>query len=46
LLERVTATIAELEVVQAQEKVTTAKRVADLVRGDVAQLVMAMVNRE
>ena len=51
VLERVTATIAELEVVQVREKVTTAKRVdenqvAELVRGDVAQLVKTAANPE
>jgi len=46
LLERLAATIAELEVVQVREKVTTAKRVDDLVQGDVAQLIMATANRE
>jgi len=46
VLERVTARIAELEIVQVREKVATAKRVdenpvAELVRGDVARRVMA-----
>ena len=46
VLERVTARIAELEIVQVRENVATAKRVdenpvAELVRGDVARQVMA-----
>jgi len=51
VLERVVATIAELEVVQVREKVITAKRVdenqlADLVRGDVARLVKTTTDPE